>query len=235
MREIEGWKWRLLVAPLGVGLLFGFFVMKVILPKIGETNSQLKLVEEVKQKTKSVSERINYINSVDQRALLENESNVSAALMTDRSPYWLVLLVSRVGERFGYSLTSFRVSPVVVCEEVEGGKLEVTASIDLSGPRERYVDFLWMLESSLPIITVNDFKMRSGGEMSDIELLVSAYFLPKKQGSDLSKLSLKDLVLEAKEAELLLKLAGRQRIEGVEVSSPSGERVRYKRANPFVL
>jgi hypothetical protein len=92
-----------------------------------------------------------------------------------------------------------------------------------------------MLESSLPIITVNDFKMRSGGEMSDIELLVSAYFLPKKQGSDLSKLSLKDLVLEAKEAELLLKLAGRQRIEGVEVSSPSGERVRYQRANPFVL
>lgn len=235
MKEIESWKIKLLLWPVILTGVFLVFIVKIILPKVGETNKQLKLVEEVKQKTKSVIERINYINSVDQEALVKNESNVSAALMPDKNPYWLVVLVSKLGEDLGYSLTSFTVSPGIVGEEAEGGKNEVKASMELSGPKEKYIDLLWAIENSLPIITVTDFKMKAGGEVAGVELTLLAYYLPERQGTDLNKLNLKDLVLDQKETGLLGKLTELKRIEGVEVGSPSGERIRYDRVNPFTL
>lgn len=236
MREIESWKIKLLLWPAVITVSFLVFTAKIILPKITEINKQLKLVDEIKQKTRLVTEKINFLNSVDQGKLLKNESNVSAALMADKSPYWLVSLVIKVGEALGYSTVSFMVSPGIVGEETgEGGPKEVRANMVLSGPKDKYIDMLWAVENSLPVITITDFKMKASGDIADLELSLGAEYLPTKQGTDLNKLNLKDLVLESKEIELLDKLAGLKKIEGVEMASPSGERIRYERANPFIL
>lgn len=243
MKEIETWRIKILLWPAVMTAAFLVFTVKIIWPKITETNKQLQIAEEIKQKTKSVTERINYLNSVDQKSLLKNESNVSAALMADKSPYWLVSLASKVGEALGYSTVSFMVSPGIVGaasaegsgEPKESGPEEVKANLGLSGPKDKYIEILWTIENSLPIITITNFKMNASGDNAELELSLSANFLPKKQGTDLNKLSLKDLILEKKETELLDKLAGLKRIEGVEVASPSGERIRYDRINPFIL
>lgn len=235
MREIDTWKLKQLLLPVLITIAFVVFLMKLLLPKVAEGRNGLRKIEEIKDKTRLVTERVSYLRSVDQDWLANQERWVRSSLMEGNNPYGLVFVVAEVAKGQGYSLESFSVSPGVVGEEKQGSKTEeVSVSLSMIGPRAAYVDLLSALESSLPVMTIKNFKMKGGDkELAELELSLASYYLTKRLPIDLAKLSLKDLVLEEKELALLERLSSLKLVEGWKGAGASGEMVQYERADPF--
>lgn len=234
---------KMFVFPTVVVILFLVTVFQVILPKVEEVNEIRGKTTEVDKKTKVITEKKNYFANVDQAELKRNSDYVSRALVKEKNAYLLVNIIRKVAEKYGFQVSEFSVSPGKLGEgEVQSTKkdfwLEMPVRLSLIGQKSRYVELMLGFENHLPILSVRNFEMKTVGDLAELQLTISSYYVNEKiDAANVANLSLPDLTLNKTEQELLGKI---QRFEIIDAGvDENGEDsrgyVKYERVDPFNL
>jgi len=109
--------------------------------------------------------------------------------------------------------------------------------LTLLGPKEKYLGLVKALERSLPLLALDKFDQRNSNTgLSELSLVVSAYYLRGKGDLDVAKLGTTDLNLKKEETDLLRTLASYETVSGIEgliLNKNEREFMKYDRINPF--
>lgn len=213
----------------------------VILPKIDEINSINNKISNQNNKIKVVKDKINYLLSVDKSELNKDADYLNSALLQEKNSYILVNIVKTIADEYGYQINSFSVTP----GELKGGGnskntqdivSKIPADFVVFGPKDKYLDFILALERSLPILQIDKFDLRSGEDLTEMDLTVSVYYIQKQNENSVVNLSLADLTLKKDEADLLKKISQFEKVPGlsaVNLTETQNSFVKYTRENPF--
>ena len=242
----------------GVGLLVT--VGAVIVPKVGEIQDYNSKTAKLVKTRKDVEARKNYLLNINQDEILKNSEYLNMALLKNKDAYVLVTVIRSVVEKFGYSVDSFSISPGTVGgEEVPASGASKTTSktkktkvageqndlaripvtLTLLGPKDKFMDLITEMESSLPILSIGKMDIKNEGQLSTIKMSISSYFSTEKTDVKIASVSIADLTLSQKENELIESISKYSKIEGVNASDTGLIRkkdfTKYDRPNPFTL
>lgn len=244
--EIFGMETSLLVlfTPiLGLIILILISVGLVISPKISEYQEMSGQYKTIEAQKKQLLEKERYLQSIDQEELNKNSSFIANAMLPQKNSYMLVEMVEKIVAKYGYQINSFLVAPGEISsgEGEQGTRVNGVANIPITitivGPAGKYLELIKGLETSLPVLSLGSFKMKTSGEIASIDLIASAYYITDNSTFDINKLSLADLTMTATEAEVINKLNQFTVLENVsDIESGfnlSKEYVKYERTNPF--
>jgi hypothetical protein len=223
-----------------VGLVVFFNVVLPRISAIGITNSA---IVDVDQKTKKINEKSNYLISMDQNELKKNADYLSAAIIHQKNAYYLVNVVRFIAEKYGYQIDSFSVAPGKVSGDDSTGKSDalqaqtLPVSLNIIGPSNQYIDLMIAFEKSLPILSISKLEMKTTAETTEVDLVMSAYYVGDSVAINLANLSLADLTLDKEESAVIQKISSFERgisIEDVVKENASGQQfVKYDRSSPF--
>jgi hypothetical protein len=92
------------------------------------------------------------------------------------------------------------------------------------------------LENSLPILFIDKLDTKTVGAISDLDMIVSSYYVADKPDLVSGNLTLNDLKPTKEETDLLTTISQFERVEFLE-NSPTEETkfVKYYRVDPFSL
>lgn len=232
---------KMLFIPLFIIVFFIISLNLVILPRINDINVTNGEVKKIKDQTKVIIEKKNYLTSRDQEKLKIDEAYLQSAILKENQAYFLVGVVRSIADKYGFQIKSFSISPGTLkdVDKIEVANKEVMnrlpISVVLIGPRDTHLDLLLAMEKSLPILVINKFNINTSGDMAELTLDINSFYVNENIGSDVTNLSLADLTLSKDESDLLDKLS---QFEKVEVNSSVGVKTnftQYQRPNPFSL
>lgn len=229
---------------LGLIILILISVNLVLLPKIDDSISGWKNLGEINNQRDAVLGKVKYLRSIDQTELKKNADSINAALLPQKNAYLLVGIVRNIGDQFGFQIDSFTVNPGELSAAAKGEKEKVVSGVSkipvkivLVGPSARYLELIKGMESNLPILSLDSFKMQSDGDTVKLDLQISAYYIEGDFKVDINRLSLADLALSKEESAVLTKL-GEFTAWGNSAggATPSLERsyTNYNRSDPFI-
>jgi len=222
---------------LGVVLVVISSIGLFFMPKIEAIQlNRAKYVETVK-KVKEMTEKYNYLASVDQDELKANFEYLSKSILPEKNSYLLVGVVRKIADKYGFYLDSFAVSP----GELEGGDKvvgktgvsKIPVKITLLGPKENYLTLVKGLETSLPILTLDNFEMKGASGYAEIVLEISASYIADQNNYKVENLTLTDLTLKESEMDLITRLKGFEDNMSKENSFGEGSFQKYEREDPF--
>lgn len=162
--------------------------------------------------------------------------------MPQRNAYLLVGVVRRVITKFGFQVESFLINPGKVASNVEKvassktkGVSKIPVKIVITGPKTGYLDLIKSIEKTLPLLSINSFKMSSLGSLVKLDLEIAAFYLDDNAAFDINKLTLADLTLKKEETDLVTSLATFEILEKGEgdIAAPIPEFKKYERKDPF--
>lgn len=229
-------------APLfGVVLLVIISVNLLILPRISDYSQMVSQLNVLGQQRQELIQKKTYLLSVDQDALKKNSDFVVNALLPQNNSYLLVGMVGKIANSYDYQIDSFLINPGDITKNTDksaiNGVANIPVSLMLVGPANKYLNLVKGLESSLPILSLDSFKMQSDGSVAKMELTISAYYTEASSTVDISKLSLADLTLSKDESDLITKLSGftvLENVDDLESGFSTGKTfVKYNRTDPF--
>lgn len=216
----------------------------VIIPKIGEISETRAQTELVKQETKKVADKRDYVSSLNPEELTKNSAMINSSLLPEKNAYMLVNVIRRIADKYGFVVESFKIS----MGELSGGagnttKVEGVAKIPvnltLTGSRDRYLELVNGMEKSLPVLLIERFEMKAVGNTVMLDLVVSAFYVEDKSKLVLEKLNLGDLVLRKEESDLIKKISEFSLVADTsEIEGQMGVKkdfVKYERSDPFNL
>jgi hypothetical protein len=119
-----------------------------------------------------------------------------------------------------------------VAMNVESVDLKI--KVKLIGPREKYLDLVTRIERTLPVLSIENFEIKSANNVIGIETNVSAFFIPKAGEAKIDNLSLNDLVLSEKELKLIGELEKYQKYSGADEGSVITSYTNFQKTNPFL-
>jgi hypothetical protein len=239
LSEITSVELMILVWPIIMSVVCGWSVVGVVVPKINEiVNINAKRIA-VDVVTKQNIEKRNYLLSVDQTEIQKYANLLQESIIREKDTYFLVNVIRKILDKYNFQIQSFLISPgEIKQEDVQAGtktnqvkKIPITLSI--FGPREKYMDMILKIEHSLPILSLDKIEMSSTGELVNIDMLVSSYYLPTKSDINVDNLTLTDLTLKKDEQDLFSKLATFDQVTISQSSNGAGEFVKYERTDPF--
>jgi hypothetical protein len=231
----------LLFLPL-IGLILLFFVSLnlVLKPKMTEIGEVNKKVNEVKANTDKIKEQIRYLASIDQEELKKNADYLDNAVLRDKKSYLLVEIIRNLAGRFDYQLESFSLTPGELKEDDEPIKIsssqdviKMPVSLSMVGPKEKSLDLISALEKTLPILFIDKFETKISENLSQLNLIVSSYYVKDTTDIETTNIELSDLILSQEESDLIKRISGFTKIENNQVGV--SEFQQYQRENPFSL
>jgi len=229
------------VPLLGVILLVIMSINLVILPRIGDYSQMVGQLDSLKLQREQMVQKRNYLLSIDQNELKKNADFIVNALLPQRNSYMLVGMVGQIADNYGYQIDSFLINPGEVAKKdnkpLVNGVANIPISLTIVGPANRYLDFVKGLEASLPVLSLDSFKIQSGGGSAKMDLTISAYYIDTNTAVEVTKLTLADLTLTKDESDLITRL-NQFTVLGNAGSLESGFNtsktyVKYNRTNPF--
>jgi hypothetical protein len=234
---------KLFVQPIGIFLVLMILFNLAVYPKIADIGRIKQEVAKVNAEIKKIVEKVNYVNSISPEELKKNENVLGASMLYEKDAYYLVSVVRKVADKFNYSIQGFSLTPGKITKEggsntkeVKGNK-RVPITLNMLGPKSSYLDFLKGLESSLPLLSIEEMDMKARGEISEIDLKVTAYYIDEESKPEVKKLSLADLQLNQDEAAMLTMLSAytnnRGLLTGAQQKTATRSGVLYGRTNPF--
>jgi Tfp pilus assembly protein PilO len=231
----------LLPIPLIIGFVLCLFL--VIIPKFDEINQIKTKTTQIKDQTRQVTEKINYLQSIDKEELKTNASYFDYALLKEKQTYVLVGIIRSIADKYGFQVKSFAIFPGTLKTEdkVKINDKEVLTKIPLSvnliGPKDKHLDLLMAFEKSLPILIIDQFEISTSNDVAELEMTVSSFYMSDKAISNTATLSLNDLMLKKEEKDIIGKLSQFEKIEfGSMNASDSGKQyIQFDRPNPFSL
>ncbi|HBP50962.1 MAG: hypothetical protein US68_C0006G0028 [Candidatus Shapirobacteria bacterium GW2011_GWE1_38_10] len=224
--------------PLGLLLIIIVSVLTVMLPKIDEISEKMKEIKAVTSKTVEVNQKRTYLQTVDQGETLNNAKKLADALLPERNSYLLVRIIRDAAAQSGYNVDDFSISMGdVKNEEVKKDNSnydKIPVSITLIGPADNYISLVKAIERTLPIMSIDNFEMRSQNGVATIRLNVMAYYLRDISNLKIENLTLGDLTPSQDEATLLSTINEYQTmvVEGG-LNESGDDFVRYERQDPF--
>ena len=224
-------------------LLMAFSLKLVILPKISDLMKMNSQVKNIEKQVKLTQSKINYLAALDKNELSKNAGFLSNALLIEKDTYLLVRIVRIIAENYGFNVKSFLVAPGELKKSDEVKKTvtdpltKIPVSMVVVGPKGRYLEFISGLEKSLPVLVLDNFELKSEGDMAELSLKVSSFYIGEKVVVDLNKVSLADLTLNKDESDVLMGLSQfvfDKRVSEIQAASGvKREAVKYVRENPF--
>lgn len=218
----------------------------VIIPKISEISEVSARTEAAKLGIKQMQDKRDYVASLDTEELQKNSQLISNALLPERNAYMLVNVVRTIADRYQFNVDSFRIVLGEIGTKASGAKvtgvegvMKTPINLVLVGPKSSYLAFISSIERSLPVMSIDQFTMKSSGEAVIIDLVVAAYYVEDKTKLTVDKVSLGDLVLKKAESELIEKIAEyKVVVKTGEIEGQIGrgtEFTKYNRTDPFNL
>jgi len=215
----------------------------IISPRIDDYTALKSKIKQVEDKTKTLSEKINYLKTIDMEQLAEDEKLINNALLPQKNSYLLVNIIRKLSEKFSYSVESFSVSLTDMKEseesETKSGYDSIPVEVKLIGSADNYIGFISEMEESLPLMSLKKFDIRKSGNMVELDLTISAYYSASKSKVDIAKLTLTDLTLSQTEGDLVARMSGFKPIEDMELIEGKlkldSEYIQYQREDPFTL
>ncbi|MBU3935431.1 hypothetical protein KJ909_02035 [Patescibacteria group bacterium] len=231
---------KIFVLPIFLLLLFLISFFKVVLPKFDQIASLKRETNEVTRKKTLVEKKRDYLLTVNEEELQKKADFLAKALLQQKDAYTLVGVVRKIAAKYGFYIQSFLVSPGEMSgDENKKKELEVSKipiAFVLTGPKEKYLDLMMGIERSLPVLAVDSFDMSSAVSQVELNLRVSSYYIEEKKEFNIVEVDLLDLMLSAKEEEMLSTLSSFDFV-GREILPNQQEKdfVEYGREDPFNL
>ncbi|MDP4009595.1 MAG: hypothetical protein Q8P53_01280 [Candidatus Shapirobacteria bacterium] len=243
--NIESGLILLYVNPILLIVAFLISINMVVMPRINDIENTNTKITEVKNENLSVLDKINYLKSVDENELIKNAQLLDNSVLKERNSYVLVKVLRNIADKFGFQIKSFSISPGKLDQDdkLKVNSNDLTAklpiSVTLIGPQEKSLDFLLLLENSLPILTIDSFETKTNGSTTELNLAISSFYVGDREKSNLLNLSLADLTLKKNEMDLIKKLSQFEKVDETpvlnNVTTGQGEFKTYQRDNPFSL
>lgn len=235
---------KLFLKPLAVTILFLISFGLVILPKIDQIKNNISVISDVNSQIKMTNQKKAYLASVDLEQLNQEAEILNKAVLKEKKSYLLVGVVREIADNFGFRIKSFLVNPgeiknsspetLKVSEKETAVRMPI--SVILVGPSDKNLDLIKALENSLPILFIDKFDSQSLNGISELEMVISSYYIPSKNDYVSGNLTLKDLQLTEEESNLLSTISKFGTVDGgvTEKNGPT-QFVDYNRSNPFSL
>ena len=224
--------------PLVLVIMILASINLIVMPRISEMEMMKKQSRDFAKKTKDLNEKIEYLIRVDQTELMKQTQFLKSSLMNGKDSYYLVNIVRKITQKFGFSVESFSINPGIVTEAGVEPKLPI--KVVIVGPKEKYVELLLAIERNLPILSIDSFDIRSSGVNTELTLGMSSYYLSEAAVSKSANVTLADLTMSQEESDVLKKLSSFTPVEnapvaGIEPGETEQKRqfVKYERGDPF--
>ncbi|MFA5828204.1 MAG: hypothetical protein WC841_02500 [Candidatus Shapirobacteria bacterium] len=235
---IEGNLLVIYIWPVILVIIVLISINVVVTPRIEQMNSMKGESSKFAQKTKDLREKIAYLTQVDQAEMKSQAESLESALMNGKDSYYLVNIIRRISEKHGFVVESFMISPGTVSRNEVEPKLPI--KVVIVGPKEGYLGLLLGIERNLPILSIDSFNVRSVGQVMELTLDMSSYYLSEKTVEKSANISLADLVMKQEETDVLKKLSAFTPIEDtprakIELGESDEKKtfVKYDRKDPF--
>jgi hypothetical protein len=242
--KIFGMETGLLIVFLPLLLVVLLVIVSVnllLVPKIDDYKTMSQQLSDLKSRSQLLAQKRNYMLSVDQNELKKNADLIIDALLPQKNAYLLVGMVSQIAGTFGYQIDSFLINPGEVVgksgKPLANGVASIPVNLIIVGPTASYLDLVNRLESSLPVMSLEKFKMTNSGDVTKMDLTISAYYIETNSNININNLSLTDLALTKDESDLIAKLnqftvLGNTGSLGSEFNTTKSF-VKYNRLDPF--
>lgn len=247
---IEEWKLKMLWLPSVVVIAMILGWVMVLSPRFDEIFVFRRETVSMKKTVSEMTQKINYLSSADDDNLKRQEELVVQALPKNKNIYFMLTAVQGIAQKYNYVVDSFAVSPGEIgadsandskaaTKKNEGGVLEkVPLKVVLLGPKGDHLGLIESLESSLPLLSIDKFKMTTTLADVRLELEVATYFSSDMLDVKIKNLTLADLTLTKEELATLETLGTFTKNDSVgnDLLQESGKAfVEYQRDNPFSL
>ncbi|MDD4937688.1 MAG: hypothetical protein PHX34_01590 [Candidatus Shapirobacteria bacterium] len=237
---------KLFLAPLVVVVVFLMSLGWVIIPKIGNIKDNLNKINNVNLQIKLTNEKKGYLASVDLEELNTDAEFLNNAILKEKNSYLLIGVIRKIADNFGFQIKSFSVSPGEVKSGSPESNLKISnkevavkmpVNVVLVGQSDKNLELIKALENSLPILFIDKFNSKTLGFTSELELVISSYYIPDKSDYISGNLTLNDLKLTETESDLLAKISQFGLVEngGVMEENTQTEFTKYDRSDPFNL
>lgn len=233
---------KLFLIPLGIFVFLLTSIGWLILPRVESIKSLKESSNLVKSQIKTIDEKRNYLLSVDQFQLKQNENYLSSAVLPEKNSYLLVDIIREIISKYDYDINSFSLSIDELKEDEDSLKVaekkiatKMPLSVEVVGPTDKFVDLIKGLENSLPILFIDSLETSKRNDNSILKMSISSYYVAENLESDPEKLTLNDLKLTKEESDLLVKISQFDKssaLEGLD-GLEGGTFVEYNRVDPF--
>ena len=227
----------LFLPPIGLILLFLISLNLILMPKISEIGTVNEKINGVNLNTKKINEQNKYLMSIDQEELRKNADYLDNAVLKDKKSYLLVEIIRGIANKFDYQIKSFSLVPgelkVDESNKISEDMIKMPVSLSMAGPKEKSLELIFALEKTLPILFIDKFETKSSGELSQLDLVISAYYVKDNINMETNNVSLNDLILSKDEVALITKISSFTKIETNTVGVGSSNFQQYQRENPF--
>jgi competence protein ComGC len=201
------WLWPILII---IFLIYVFIL--VAIPEIGQISTGFGQIKKINAETKKINDKRIYLSTLDQDELKSKSNLIENGVLSEKNSYLLIKIISRVVAEFGYSVGDYSVS-LGDLKEVDQtvAKFDyqkVPVEVAVSGPKDNFLPMVAEIENSLPILSIDDFKMNNSGGVATIKMSISAYYLPNWNQAKLESLSIADLTPNKDESDILTKIEG---------------------------
>lgn len=233
---------KLLIQPIVLIIFLIMLFDLAVFPKISETSSIKGEISKVNANKDKIVEKIKYVNSVPMDELKKNETLLSGSMLYEKDSYYMVGVIRKIADKYSYVVQGFSLSPGkltkddTTVKEVSGNK-RVPISLSMLGPKAQYLEFLKGLERSMPLLSIEKMEMRARGDVVEMDLEISAYYINEETKPEVKNLSLADLQLDKNEAEMIKLLSSyannREILSGEQQRVATRSGVIYGRTSPF--
>lgn len=233
---VEAWIFKEFWLPAGLAGLFLLTMVGVLSSKVGEINTTLVERQTVAQQISDLNQKRNYLLTLSEDDLKKKTELLSQALPADKNVYFLLTVVDSIAQKYDFTVSNFNVSPGKVNDQSKKDNVlsKVPVTVSLSGPSDSYLALITAIEQSLPILSIDQFKLSQTGLLAKLDLTVSTYFSNANTEVKVKNLTLTDLSMTSAEAATITNLASYTPLLNVNIGETSGEQfVRYDRSNPF--
>lgn len=235
---------KVFLVPLVFLVLFLISLVIVIVPKVGDIQNNIDKISDLNSQIKLTDQKKAYLSSVDLEQLNQEASLLNKAVLKEKKSYLLVGVIRKIADKFNFQIKSFSVNPgeitdggnttLKVSEKETAVRMPVT--VTLVGPGDSNLPLIKSLENSLPIMFIDKFDSKTVDGISELNLVVSSYYVPERSDYTSGNLTLNDLRLTDKESELLSTIGNFEDDSGVtDENNSEPQFVEYNRDNPFSL
>ena len=232
----------LFLPPLGLVLLFFIILNFVLMPKINEIGEIRDKTNKVEDNTNKIKQQNKYLMSIDQEELKRDAEYLDNAVLKDKKSYLLVEIIRGVADDYSYQIESFSLTPGELKEDdisikisPTGDTVKMPVNLTMVGPREKTLELISALEKTLPILFIDKFETKNSGELAQLNLTVSSYYINNKTNIETENITLEDLILSSEESNLIKRISNFNKIESSQIGVGSSEFKQYNRENPFSL
>jgi hypothetical protein len=230
-------KFKILLPAIGLGTVLTLVGLKMLTSTIGQAMEFKNNKAEWEQQAHELNEKVKYFSTVNQDRLKQMEKVLNEAVFKQDKSYYLVGVIQKIASEYGFEVDSFQAQVGEIGKNQEAKKVEsvnLGIKVVMFGPKDKYLELVTRLERTLPVLSINNFEIKSASDLVGIDMSVNAFFIPKQGEANVNQLSLSDLQMSEKELSLIGELEKYQKFGEDQTLGAEKTYTPYQKTNPFI-